>query len=205
LSLTAVGYDFYLVAFLQPEGGQSELGARPSRKLLHNTTFTFLSSRKRHQPDAFLQASRTKAVHVHPVLQYVKTVQGGYLNLKVFHLGIFELDNLPTFRANEMVMVKTDMSVLVQGGAPLEFRFDCKPVATEKVEGFLYKVWFKCVSTVMQDGHEFLKTDMLFNAEKDLQDGQSVRGPVNPFVFKKTLELPFLLIMNCIHWSTSLL
>jgi hypothetical protein len=133
------------------------------------------------------------------VLQHVKTMQGSYLNLKVFHLTVFKLDNLPAFRANEMVMVKTDMSVLVQGGTPLEFLFDCKSVAAEEVESFLYKVWFKPVSVFMQGFHEFLKTDVPFNTQKYLQDGQSVGGPVDPFVLKEALELPFFLIVNCIH------
>jgi hypothetical protein len=139
------------------------------------------------------------------VLQYVKTVQGGYLNLKVFHLTVLELDNLPAFCANEMVMVKTDMSMLVKGRASLEFRFDCETIATEEVEGLLYKLWFKPVSIFMQGFHEFLKTDVPFNTQKYLQDGQSVRGSVDPFVFKKTLELIFFLIMNCIQQDTSLL
>jgi hypothetical protein len=104
-----------------------------------------------------------------------------------------------------MVMVKTDVSVLEKWRAPLEFFLDGKPVAAEEVEGLLYKVWFKPISVFMQSGHEFLKSDVPFNAQKYLQDSQSVRSPVNPFAFKKTLELPLFLIMYCVHRNNSLL
>jgi hypothetical protein len=41
------------------------------------------------------------------VLKYVEAVQGRYFNLKIFNLAAFKLSDLPTFGANEMVMVKT--------------------------------------------------------------------------------------------------
>jgi hypothetical protein len=133
------------------------------------------------------------------VLQHVKPLRGGDLQLQVFKAIVLKFKNALAFCANHMVVMLTEMTVLITDHAVVEPVFAGKAKSAHQFQRIADKIGGKTVSVSLENFDQFICSQMLFGLKEDFQYMKPVLEPINVFLLKQLLKLLFLLTVYLLH------
>ena len=203
LALAVVGNYLDPVPFAQAHRQQSHFGPGPAPDVADDEALSGFGHCQRHQLNSFLQAAVADTVDFKFVLQHMKPLGCGYLDLQLLDSLLFELQDLSAFGADHVIMVLTQMAMLVKNHAIIEAAPAGKAEVAHQLKGFPNEFRIQLPAILFQKLVDSLDGHVLFGLQKSLQHLEPIFEIVDMLLFEQLFKLPFFLEMYLFHFFIS--
>lgn len=177
-SLARVVDDLYDLPGPQAHGGQIGTIDLPTFNLPDEDSLPGFGHAQRNEVLSFRQTCAAQPVNVHPVLKHVKAVPCGNLCLKPFDIIIGKFRNLPTFRADQVVVVLSKVPVFITDGLAFKALLLSKTQIEHPVHALLDEFGLKRIALFSKKLNQFFQSNVLFGFQKSIDDVQAILQPI---------------------------
>ena len=133
------------------------------------------------------------------MLEHVKALIGGNLQLQGFQLCVTEFDYLAALDADHVIVMITEVTMLIPDLAIVKPILLCKPEPAHKLQSIVDEILFEMMPVLLKPLGEFCRCEVVLGLQKHLQDVVAIFEVIYIRMGKQLLELFFFLRMNLGH------